>query len=312
MMPSDSTLVNTQAALLWSAAIWLAVPLMLAVRRHLHESFRSARHRDDRALDLGFWLWDALALSPLLGLLLLGLFQVWPHWIGEPPGEREGACAFLIQAGFAVWLGDGLASLRHRIEHTRFFWRWHAWHHQVDATDWLGTHRHHPFSRILGFVLEALVLLLLMRILFGYVHWPAIVGSLALRRAWAIWLHSGSTWGMQGSIGRFVVLPAQHRMHHSGAPIYAGLFHHWDAVWATLVRLPGTLRGTIQRGSAPRVVWETQGPRLSAAAFPARAVPTQPGCRRTCEAPRSLRVLRAVAARPTEARRVQTPGAFRH
>jgi sterol desaturase/sphingolipid hydroxylase (fatty acid hydroxylase superfamily) len=212
---------------------------MLAMRGHLHESFRDASQRDARALDLGFWLWDALALNPLFGLLLFGLLQVWPQWIGEPLGESQVSCALLIQAGVAVWLGDGLASLRHRIEHTRFFWRWHAWHHQVNATDWIGTHRHHPLSRVLGFVLEGLLLLCFVRILFGHVSWPAIVGSLALRRAWAIWLHSGSTWGMRCGIGRFVVLPVHHRMHHSGAPIYAGLFHHWDAVWAALFRPRG-------------------------------------------------------------------------
>lgn len=236
----DTTLLQASsppAALLWSAAIWLAVPLMLNVRRHLAESFRDTRQRHARALDLGFWFWDALALSPILGLLLHSLVLTRPEGIGEPHTADHGLIGLVLQSAVAVWLGDGLASLRHRLEHTSALWRWHAWHHQVDATDWLGTHRHHPISRLLGFALEVLVLMLLLHTLFGIVDGPALAVSLALRRAWAIWLHSGSDWGMQSRIRRLLVLPAQHRMHHAGAPIYAGLFHHWDWVWSSVLSL---------------------------------------------------------------------------
>lgn len=223
--------------LLWSAAIWLAIPMSMAMRRHLDESFGACRKHAARVLDLGFWFWDALALSPLLGLLLLYLGQLWPQLAAEPPGGARSVAGFLWQACLGVWLGDGLATLRHRIEHTPWFWRWHAWHHEVDATDWLGTHRHHPLSRVLGFALEVLVLTLVLRALCGYVDWPALMASLALRRAWAIWLHSGSAWGMRHAIAGVLVLPAQHRMHHAGAPIYAGLFHHWDSIWALIFGL---------------------------------------------------------------------------
>ena len=223
-------------ALLWSAALWLALPLTVSLCAGREASFQDPKDREARALNLGFWLFEALALGPVLWLFSFFGLGVGQHQLASTQidGLSEQTLSFMLSFLLALWLGDGIATLRHRLEHTRYLWPIHAWHHTVDASDWLQTHRHHPSSRIIAFFGEVVLLALMLDVFFGTMPWPAMLLAMACRRAYAIWLHAGSDWGMDLWIARLIVLPGHHRAHHAGAPIYSGMFHHWDdffAVW---------------------------------------------------------------------------------
>jgi sterol desaturase/sphingolipid hydroxylase (fatty acid hydroxylase superfamily) len=217
-------------ALLWSTALWLALPLTVSLCTGREASFNHPKAREARALNLGFWLFEALALGPVLWLLSLICLGAGPYRLesAQWDGWSEQTLSFILSFLLALWLGDGIATVRHRLEHTRYLWHVHAWHHTVDASDWLQTHRHHPLSRIIAFFGEVVLLAAMLDVIFGTIPWPAMLLAMACRRAYAIWLHAGSHWGMDRWIARHIVLPGHHRAHHAGAPIYSGMFRHWD------------------------------------------------------------------------------------
>lgn len=212
-------------ALLWSAALWLGLPVLLSLLAGGPQSAVEPDAHEQRAINLGFWLWEAMALGPILWLLA-------PYAM-DTSLARPTSCLPLDALAFclALWLGDGIATARHRLEHSRMFWAWHAWHHTVDACDWLQTHRHHPISRLLAFAGEVVLLAHVLGALFGTTPWASLLAAMACRRAYAIWLHSGSNWGMDTWLARYFVLPGHHRAHHAGAPIFSGMFRHWDLLW---------------------------------------------------------------------------------
>lgn len=231
-------------ALLWSAALWLALPLTVSLCAGREASFQDPKDREARALNLGFWLFEALALGPVLWLFCFFGLGVGQHQLASTQidGLSEQTLSFMLSFLLALWLGDGIATLRHRLEHTRYLWPIHAWHHTVDASDWLQTHRHHPCSRIIAFFCEVVLLALMLDVFFGTIPWPAMLLAMACRRAYAIWLHAGSDWGMDLWIARLIVLPGHHRAHHAGAPIYSGMFHHWDVFFAVWGKGPSLYR----------------------------------------------------------------------
>ena len=254
MLDLSSDLVQS---ILWSTALWLSVPMLLGLTSNRHAAFRNDRARTERAINLGFWFWEAMALGPLLWLATQSIFALIDPSAGINPdtgidpgtgidpsagidkalseGHAQASyptMSFVLAFALALWLGDGIAAARHRLEHSRLLWRWHAWHHSTDASDWLQTHRHHPISRLIAFAGEVVLLALWLRGLFGDVPWAAMLGAMACRRAYAIWLHSGSNWGVDRWFAAHLVLPAHHRAHHAGAPIYGGMFRHWDRLWS--------------------------------------------------------------------------------
>jgi len=212
-------------ALLWSASLWLGMPVLVSLVAGVQERSWDRDARQERATNLAFWLWEALALGPLAWFYVQSILDI--KLGADIFSLPRDAVAFCL----ALWLGDGIASARHRLEHSRMLWRWHAWHHTVDATDWLQTHRHHPISRLIAFSSEVVLLAALMAVIFGSTPWPALLAAMTCRRAYAIWLHSGSNWGMDSWIAGYFVLPGHHRAHHAGAPIYSGMFRHWDLLW---------------------------------------------------------------------------------
>lgn len=236
-------------ALLWSAALWLALPLTVSLCTGREALFHHPKAREARALNLGFWLFEALALGPVLWFFSLLCLGVGQHRLesAQFDGLSEQTLRLTLSFFLALWLGDGIATLRHRLEHTRYLWPIHAWHHTVDASDWMQTHRHHPLSRIIAFFGEVVLLALVLHVIFGAIPWPAMLLAMACRRAYAIWLHAGSDWGMELWIARFIVLPGHHRAHHAGAPIYSGMFRHWDDLCAVLGERP-----SLHRLKAPR------------------------------------------------------------
>jgi sterol desaturase/sphingolipid hydroxylase (fatty acid hydroxylase superfamily) len=132
--------------------------------------------------------------------------------------------------------GDFVGYWRHRLEHTRLFWPGHAIHHSDTHATWLTSERVHPLNRLLTFVIDNGVLLLL-----GF---PAevIIANGMVRKNYGYLLHADLPWTF-GPLGAVFVSPAMHRWHHATDRLahdtnFAIVFAIFDRMFGTL-RVPG-------------------------------------------------------------------------
>jgi len=159
--------------------------------------------------DACFVALHALVVIPLMTLLsvgaavLLGRYagwielrstQHWPGWLLIP---------------LTVVAMDGANWLAHYADHKLgFLWRFHALHHSQEELSVLTSFRAHPLMHTTGFILAAIPVVVLMPtrpiapvVITIYV----CVGTLQ---------HANLRWTF-GPVGRVVVSPAYHRLHHA-------------------------------------------------------------------------------------------------
>ncbi|NDG57339.1 MAG: hypothetical protein EBX55_02540, partial [Betaproteobacteria bacterium] len=116
MLDLSSDLVQS---ILWSTALWLSVPMLLGLTSNRHAAFRNDRARTERAINLGFWFWEAMALGPLLWLATQSIFALIDPDAGIDQALSEGhaqasypTMSFVLAFALALWLGDGIAAAR--------------------------------------------------------------------------------------------------------------------------------------------------------------------------------------------------------
>ena len=159
--------------------------------------------------DAAFFAVHVIAVVPLMTLLgisfaqLLGSHRQWIEapWTSSWP-------RWLLLAVTLV-LMDGANWLAHWADH-RFtlLWRLHALHHTQEELSVLTSFRAHPLSHVPGFLLATIPVIALMGnrgmapvLVTGYV----CLGTLP---------HANLPWSF-GPLGKIVVSPAYHRLHHS-------------------------------------------------------------------------------------------------
>ncbi len=165
-----------------------------------------------------FILFPADWLNAQIGLLP-SLEQLWN---AAPP---------MVAALVALLLAEFTVYWRHRLEHHRWWWPIHAVHHSDEAITWLTLLRKHPLAKLLAAIVDHLPLVLL-----GLPLWAIALAAL-IRSWWGFFIHADLPWTL-GPLGRWLMSPAAHRLHHiddlemCGAN-YGNTLTLWDRLFGT-------------------------------------------------------------------------------
>lgn len=187
------------------------------------------RGRREFSTNLGIWLTDIAVVAPLVIVPAVLLTKAIPApaalvtlWQDVPP---------VVVALAALLAGDLIGYWRHRCEHNRWIWPAHAVHHSDEEMGWSAVYRIHPFNRLSTVTIDVFALSLL-----GFP--PAAVAlNFVVRNAWGTFIHADLPWTL-GAIGRVLISPAAHRVHHAADEALAGsnfatVFTFWDRAFGT-------------------------------------------------------------------------------
>jgi sterol desaturase/sphingolipid hydroxylase (fatty acid hydroxylase superfamily) len=187
--------VGLVALLLACERLWPAEQRPALARGHLH--------------DAAFFVVHVVAFVPVMILLSAAfgsLLGGHGRWL-EAPWTASWPRWLLL--GVTLVLMDGANWLAHVADH-RFapLWRMHALHHSQEELNVLTSFRAHPLSHLAGFFLATIPVIVLMGdqgmapfLVTGYI----CLGTLP---------HANVRWSL-GPLGKVVVSPAYHRLHHS-------------------------------------------------------------------------------------------------
>jgi sterol desaturase/sphingolipid hydroxylase (fatty acid hydroxylase superfamily) len=229
------------------------------------EQIRPAQRRPALArghrLDVCYAVFYALLVVPLIVLLgtgFSGLLARLAPWLVLPRMPGVPAWCFVALAVLGIDAVDWLTHLgNHRIT---ALWRLHAVHHSQEELSILTTYRAHPLVHV-SFLLSAIPVLAVE----ANTATPAVV--LTVYACLGALPHANVRW-TYGPIGRIMISPAYHRIHHSATgrlDINLGtVFAIWDAASRRAV-FPARAakdRTVIETGLAGRPVpVEQSGPR---------------------------------------------------
>jgi len=228
--------METFFATLWHGAMDLApfaliFAALAAITKRRGAIAAALRARRETATNLGLFVLNKAIWLPILAIPLLAfqdvLQQVTPLaglWTSLPKLALVGIAVVVIDFG-AYW--------RHRWEHSPELWRVHATHHADEAMGWLTLHRKHPLGEALAAFLD-----LVPAILLGLPIW-AIVTALVLRGWWGYLIHADVPWTL-GPLGKVMISPAAHRLHHIRDEAlmgsnYGNTITLWDRLFGTYI-----------------------------------------------------------------------------
>jgi sterol desaturase/sphingolipid hydroxylase (fatty acid hydroxylase superfamily) len=175
--------------------IWPAEPRPVLARGHVQDACYLALH--------------ALAVIPLMTLLSIGAAtligdhaswielratQAWPAWLLFP--------LTIVAMDAANWLAH---YADHKLD---ALWRFHALHHSQEELSVLTSFRAHPLMHTTGFILATIPVMVLMparAIAPVLITIYVCIGTLQ---------HANLRWTF-GPLGRVIVSPAYHRLHHA-------------------------------------------------------------------------------------------------
>ena len=242
------------AALAWRWTVQVRSNTEKRSWRQFFADYFSARiwwHRSARA-DYALYFANALVLPLLFGYFLMRETQV-ARWIGGTLGDPEGAggsagiavrVLFTVVFFIAYDFGRFVAhSLLHDVP---LLWEFHKVHHSAQVLTPMTTFRAHPidllvmawipalttgivawaFNRFAGTTVSFHTFLGVHALLWGF----NLIGNL---RHSPVWLSYGP------SIGRWLISPAHHQVHHSYEQRHYGCNRGfelaiWDRLWGTL------------------------------------------------------------------------------
>jgi sterol desaturase/sphingolipid hydroxylase (fatty acid hydroxylase superfamily) len=204
---------------------------------------------------------DLVLVAPALGVTLAAVGAWMQHrgvgltpsaWASWPP---------LGVALLAIFAGDFIGYLRHRLEHTPPLWPAHAIHHADTAVTWTTGLRFHPLNRFSTALIDTTCLALL-----GFPPWALVANNLT-RHYYGLFIHMDLPW-TYGPLGRVLVSPAMHRWHHvrEGQGVganFATVFSVFDQAFATHYApgpcaAPLGVPDAIGRGALAQLWWPVQ------------------------------------------------------
>lgn len=162
--------------------------------------------------------WDPMvaALSSRVPSLHLALLNRGPLWIALP-------AYFLIFDFLGYWI--------HRMQHSRWLWRFHRVHHSQEQMTYATGYRHHPVDQLFALGVPIVPGLLLGTPVFTWL--PYTLGLAFLDALY----HARLPWRF-GWLRHVFVSPVFHAQHHARDAMthhrnYGGLFACWDHLFGT-------------------------------------------------------------------------------
>ncbi len=159
-------------------------------------------------LDLCFFLgqyliWNAFVLWALM-YFSEGIHNFIPHDFRDAVSSQ----AWWLQMIEVIVLSDFVIYWAHRLQHkVDFLWRFHKVHHSAEHLDWLAAHREHPIDSI-----YTIGLINLPAFAMGF-PLETIIGLIAFRGIWAIYIHSNVRIRLVG-LRMIIGSPELHHWHH--------------------------------------------------------------------------------------------------
>lgn len=216
--------------------IYLLVAALLLASRLLPADPNDRRPGPGIAIDYLYGVVYTLLLFPFFVVFFTavdGTLNTWLPWLNL--GLAESLPAW-VQILLAIFINDFLAYVSHYCRHRfRFLWHFHSLHHSQEHMNPLTTKRTHPVERIFSRLC---------------IFWLplAIIGSppqlwafyILIDAAWDYFIHSNLRVNL-GPLGRVLVSPQYHRIHHSRLPQHADKnfsdrFVIWDLLFGTIYR----------------------------------------------------------------------------
>jgi sterol desaturase/sphingolipid hydroxylase (fatty acid hydroxylase superfamily) len=231
------------------------IVLVFTIERRWPAQPRPAAARGHR-VDAMYFLVHAIVGVPLMvlaGTGLSSLLALHAPWLVLPKLTAVPRTAFIVLAIVAIDAFDWLAHYcSHRIT---ALWRLHALHHSQEELSVLTTFRTSPLLHF-GFIVTALPVLVLAR---NAATPPELITAFACFGALP---HANVRWSY-GRVGRWVVSPAYHRIHHRASgtlDVNLGtLFTWWDRL-AGRADLPDPIEPVPATGLAGRPIRVEQTP----------------------------------------------------
>ena len=250
----------------------LGFVLAVCVLEQLRPAQRRPLFARGHLLDFCYAMFYALLVVPLIVLLGAGFSDLLARlapWLVLPRVPGVPGWCFVALAVLAIDAVDWLTHLaNHRL---MALWRLHAVHHSQEELSILTTYRAHPLVHV-SFLLSAIPILAVE----DNTATPAVV--LTVYACLGALPHANVRW-TYGPVGRILISPAYHRIHHSATErldINLGtVFAIWDALSRRAV-FPGRAadRAIIETGLAGRPI-----PVEQAAAGPAGRHHAEPASR---------------------------------
>ena len=223
--------------------MWPAQPRPLLARGHLQ--------------DACFFLVYVSCVVPVMTLLgvafasLLGSHAVWI----EAPWTASWPLWLVVPLTLVAM--DGANWLAHWADHRiTALWRFHAVHHSQEELNVLTSFRAHPLVHTTGFFLATIPVLLLMG------DRPVAPALITLYVCLGTLPHTNVRWSL-GPVGKVLVSPAYHRIHHAiGGPEGANLgivLTIWDVMAGRAV-FAGGGEPRWPRPDWPAVRWPSNSP----------------------------------------------------
>ena len=185
-------------------------------------------------------LFNQVAVTSTASVLVLLLLRGRPEG-GDPAHPLLAGFCVLLAADFAVYCV-------HRLHHeSKWLWPFHSVHHSAEVMTPLTAYRKHPVYDLIASVVQSMFHGFLqgaiLAMFFGSISVSTIIGinifyfvfnllGSNLRHS-HIWLSYGPV------LGRILISPAQHQIHHSRAPRhhnknYGEVLAVWDWMFGTL------------------------------------------------------------------------------
>jgi len=185
------------------------------------------------ATDYFYGIVYSLLLFPAFAVfftLLDGVLDRWFPWLNLGLAE---VLPIWLQIVIFIVIDDFLQYISHYCRHRfRFLWHFHSLHHAQENLNPLTTKRTHPFERVFSWVCIRWVPL-------------AIIGSppevwalfITIDAIWDYFIHSNIRLNL-GPVGKVLVSPQYHRVHHSCLPQHADRNFSdrlvvWDVLFGT-------------------------------------------------------------------------------
>ncbi|MEM6624098.1 MAG: sterol desaturase family protein [Pseudomonadota bacterium] len=267
----------TMLAMMTLIFTWLA---LIARGKAVFRDMRGAWPEAQVSLSLHFW--NILVFMPLYVPSLLAL-QHWMNLQGYyflQPSDWAALPEWLV-ALLALFVGDFITYVRHRIEHWSWLWPMHAIHHSDTNLTWVTLFRQHPLNVVTTGIFDTILLTLM-----GFPGY-ALAFMATGRLLYGALVHMNLPW-TYGPLGKILVSPAMHRWHHvrSGPGVgnnFATVFAVFDWAGGTHY-LPGPCkeplgveedmgRGVMGQLWHPIKVWSRRVQRAQEAPDTPRAVP---------------------------------------